>query len=107
MEERFFALITAPLYPFAAEFLREHGCIVKTVTRSGYLTAQVQFPAGTTRELRNKAASEHYRLTLPDGIRVRQIYDRGTQYSVLYLPAQERWDTSLVAEEEQLIPPEP
>jgi hypothetical protein len=96
----FSALIATPLYPFAATFLREHGCGVKTVTRGGILMALVKFPAGTTKELRNRAASEHYRLTLPDGISIRQTYDPGTQCSTLALPAQEHWDEGI------LLPPE-
>lgn len=47
----------------------------------------VTLPPGTRRKLIMRTASERYRLTLPAGIIIVQIYDPGTGKSALLIPA--------------------
>jgi hypothetical protein len=93
MEDPIVALIATPLYSQAASWLREHRCVIQTITRSGYLMASVRFPLGTEQETATSGGEGvTYRLRLPDRLVVIQIYDHGTGCSKLLLPAQEDWE---------------
>jgi hypothetical protein len=76
--------IAATLYDAAEAFLVQHGC---AIAFDGARTT-VTLPPGATRKLTTKVASDHWRITLPDSIVIRQIYDPGTGCSALYIPAQ-------------------
>jgi len=100
MEEQLRLTILAPLFPEAEAFLKAHGATVRVAHEGAALATVVILPSGTKRELRNKVADEHYRLTLPDGIVIMETRDRHTGMSAISIPAQPGMEARLSPSEE-------
>jgi hypothetical protein len=64
--------------------IREHGCEI--VEDADY--CMVTFPEGTLRvEIFPRLYNERYTITLPDGVQMREMYDRCQEKSLLFLLA--------------------
>ena len=69
------------LYPEAVALLIEHGCVVKRSSTC----CEVTLPEGSTRkEILFRSVSERYKLVLPDGLEMKEIYNRFIEKSELY-----------------------
>ena len=76
-------VITTPedIVPEARVLLGKHGCTI--VTCIGY--CKVTFPEGTTRSsiFPRMSLSERYKIVLPDGYEMREVYISSLEQSVL------------------------
>lgn len=71
------------LIPEAGEILRLHGC---TLCDKGCEMTSVIFPEGTHRqEIWPRTLNERYRIVLPDGQELRQVFDRFQVISQLFI----------------------
>jgi hypothetical protein len=70
------------MLPEAAIAMTKHGCNI----RFHDTCCEVQFPAGTTREemIPRMPQSVHYKLVLPDGFLVMQVWLRHLGMSIFY-----------------------
>lgn len=69
------------LYPEAVALLVEHGCVVKQSSTC----CEVTLPEGSTRkEILFRSVSERYKLVLPDGLEMKEVYNRFIEKSELY-----------------------
>jgi hypothetical protein len=69
------------LYPEAVALLIEHGCVVK----QSPTYCEVTLPEGSTRkEILFRSVSERYKLVLPDGLEMKEVYNRFAERSSLY-----------------------
>ena len=71
------------LIPGAQEILLQHGCVMHD---KGYEETLVTFPEGTQRqEIWPRTMSERYRILLPDGQELRQVFDRFQEINQLFI----------------------
>lgn len=71
------------LIPEVGEMLVQHGC---TLDNKGYEVTLVTFPESTHRqEIWPRTMSERYRIMLPDGQELRQVFDRIQDISQLFI----------------------
>ena len=71
------------LIPEAGEILLQHGC---TMDEKGHEETLITFPEGTLRqEIWPRTANERYRILLPDGQELRQVFDRFQGISQLFI----------------------
>ncbi|SRR6266567_3961267 len=76
------------LFPDAAAFLRAHGATIEPgITATGIQTT-VTLPQGSKRILTTVVTNERYRIDLPDGTKIREVYDSADGHSALFIPAQ-------------------
>ena len=79
-------IVTTPSELFAASvaFMEAHGCLIERYETH----CTVTFPIGTTREEIYPRTSEsaRFKLVLPDGCPMRQVWVRYLEQSVLYHP---------------------
>lgn len=69
------------LYPWAVVLLVKHGCVVKQSSTC----CEVTLPEGSTRkEILFRSVSERYKLVLPSGLEIKEIYNRFVERSALY-----------------------
>jgi hypothetical protein len=80
--------IAASLIPEAEAFLVHHQCIVECHLENSEFRTTVTLPHGSVRTRKEVAASERWRITLPDGTTLYQVYDPGRGTSALLIPAQ-------------------
>lgn len=80
--------IAAALIPEAEAFIVHHQCIVECHLEGAEFRTTVTLPPGTVRTRKEVTASERWRVTLPDGTILYQVYDPGTGTSALFIPAQ-------------------
>lgn len=92
MNEQNFTYPIAPTYPLhqlttipfeveeAKEIMAKHGCIIEEHPHQ-YI---IFFPEGTTRtEIYPRTMQPQYRIILPDGFELREMYDRYRKISLL------------------------
>lgn len=92
MNEQNFTLPIAPTYPLhqlttlpfdveeTKKILAKHGCIIEEHPDE----YSIFFPEGTTRsEIYPRTMQPLYRIKLPDGYELREIYDRHRKISIL------------------------
>ncbi|MBV9711307.1 MAG: hypothetical protein JO011_10405 [Ktedonobacteraceae bacterium] len=71
------------LIPEARELLVQHGCMM---CEEGHEETVVSFPEGTKRqEIWPRVVSERYRIILPDGLELRQVFDRLQEVSQVFI----------------------
>ncbi|HVB22940.1 MAG TPA: hypothetical protein VNG51_13440 [Ktedonobacteraceae bacterium] len=65
----------------AREILWKHGCTIEECSQK----CIIHFPEGTTKtEIFLRHTHPRYRITLPDGYELREIYDRYQKISILF-----------------------
>ena len=92
MNEQNFTYPIAPAYPLrqlttlpfeveeAKESIRKHGCTIEERPNK----CIIFFPEGTTRtEIYPRTMQSRYRILLPDGYELREMYDRYREVSLL------------------------
>jgi len=73
-------LTTPPLEEKAKEIMLRHGCSVEEHPNE----CIIFFPAGTTKtEILLRTMNPRYRIKLPDGYELREVYDRHLEVSLL------------------------
>ena len=86
LDSSFSAIQTLTLWrliPEAREILAQHGC---TLHEKGHEETLLTFPPGTRRqEIWPRTISERYRILLPDGQELRQVFDRFQGISQLFI----------------------
>jgi hypothetical protein len=76
-------LLLKRLIPEARDILVQHGCMMCDKTHEETL---ITFPAGTKRQtLWPRTISERYRIVLPDGQELRQVFDRMQDLNQLFI----------------------
>src|SRR5258708_1384118 len=77
-------LKTPPMIDEAKKVIREYGCEIVEYANH----CMVTFPEGTKRaEIFPRMYNERYTITLPDGVQMREMYDRWQENSLLFLMA--------------------
>jgi hypothetical protein len=77
-------LKTPPIIDEAREEIREYGCEIVEYADHCVVT----FPVGTLREeIFPRMYNERYTITLPNGVQMREMYDRWQEKSLLFLMA--------------------
>ena len=77
-------LKTPPMIDEAKKVIQEHGCEIVEYADHCVVT----FPEGTMREeIFPRMYNARYTITLPDGIQMREMYDRWQENSLLFLMA--------------------
>jgi hypothetical protein len=71
------------LIPEAGEILVQHGC---TMHEKGHEETLITFPEGTRRQtIWPRTICERYRIVLPDGQELRQVFDRVQEINQLFI----------------------
>ena len=70
----------------ARKILLKHGCRMEEHTRE----CMISFPAGTTKiEIFLRNIHPRYRITLPDGYELHELYDRYQNIHILFYPSEQ------------------
>ena len=79
---------TGPLFSEPRTLMIEHGCMVLDQPDGKCV---ITFPEGTyEHEIFPRTLCERYRILLPDGFEMREVYDRFQEISQLYIVVQEQ-----------------